>query len=751
MTVSRRGFLGAIGAATAMAGGLSLGLFGREVRAANDPGPLEANAFVTLHPDGRVTIVCHRTEMGQGIRSSLPMLIADELGADHARVVIEQAVGDPRYGDQNTDGSRSIRTDWDRLRRLGAVARTLLTTAAARRWRVPAAECSASGGRIHHRASGRSIDFGELVADAAKLPIPTPESVTLRPLSELAHVGVAPSKTRPLADGLDIVTGRGLFGADVRLDGMLTAIVVRPPVVLGRVKQFSDEAAMKVPGVVRTIELPALTAPVAFKPLGGVAVLATNTWAAMKGAAALEVEWELGPHSDYDSERFREVLFEAVRKPGRVVRELGDVDGALAVASRRVVAEYHLPHLAHAPMEPPVALAHVRDGRCEVWTSTQNPQAARALVARVLGLSESQVTVHVTLTGGGFGRKSKPDFAAEAALLSRAVGSPVRVQWTRADDLTHGYLHAVSAQRFEAGLDAANKLTAWLQRTAFPPIPSTFVAGLDEPSDGELNQGVLDTPLAIPNLRMEAGRAKASVRIGWLRSVCNIFHAFGLGSFIDELAEVRGVDPKAQWLELLGPPRRPTPRELGAKVALSNYGLSLDDHPIDTGRLRETIERVTKMSAWHARPKPVGDGSGRALGLAAHASFNAFVACVVAVVMRDGKPHVDEAWISVDAGQVVNADRVRSQMEGAVIFGMSVALHGQITAKNGVIEQRSFRDYPIVRMDEAPARIHVDIVASTARPGGVGEPGVPPVAPAIANALAALTGVRHRNLPIIRR
>jgi isoquinoline 1-oxidoreductase beta subunit len=732
--------------------GLSLGLFGREVRAANSPGPLVANAFVTVNPDGRVTIVCHRTEMGQGIRSSIPMLIADELGADLDQVVIAQAVGDPRYGDQNTDGSRSIRTDWDRLRRLGAVARTMLVTAAAKRWGVPATACHALAGRVVHEASGRSFGFGELVADAAALPIPSMRSVVLRPLSELAHVGVAASKKRPLADGLDIVTGRGVFGADVRLDGMWTAVIVRPPVVLGRVKRFSDEATLKVPGVVQTIELPALTAPVAFKPLGGVAVLATNTWAAMKGAAALEVEWEHGPHADYDSEPFRDELLEAVRRPGKVVRELGDVDRALGIASRRLISEYHLPHLAHAPMEPPVAVANVSDGRCEVWTSTQNPQAARALVARVLGMSESQVTVHVTLTGGGFGRKSKPDFAAEAALLSRAAGRPVRVQWTRKDDLAHGYLHTVSAQRFEAGLDPAGNVTAWLQRTAFPPIPSTFVAGLDEPSDGELNQGVLDTPLQVPNLRMEAGRAKAKVRIGWLRSVCNIFHAYGLGTFIDELAELRGVDPKAQWLELLGPPRKPTPNELGAKVGLSNYGLSLDEHPLDTGRLRDVIERVTKMSAWDSRPKLARDGSGRALGLAAHASFNAFVACVVAVVMKEGgRPHIEEAWVSVDAGQVVNADRVRAQMEGAVIFGMSVALHGNITAKHGVIEQRSFRDYPIVRMAEAPRAIHVDIVPSTATPAGVGEPGVPPVAPAIANAIAALTFERHRSLPIIRR
>ncbi len=742
--VSRRGFLGTVGAGAL---GLSLGVFGGAVRragAAVPAGSLAPNVFVTVFGDGRVEIICHRTEIGQGVRSSIPLLIGEELGADPERVTVVQAVGDKRYGDQNTDGSRSIRQDWDKLRVLGATAREMLVSAAAGQWRVPVGECVAADHRVTHTKSGRALGFGALVDAAAKLPVP--KNAKPRPVGELKRIGVgAPS--RPLHDGQDIATGAAIYGADVRLDGMLTAVVVRPPTVFGKVARVDDKAARAVPGVVGIVMLPELKPPAFFKPLGGVAVVARDTWAAMRGAKLLEVEWDLGPNASYDSVVYRERLFESVRKPGRVAREVGDVDMALASATKTVVAEYYVPHLAHAPMEPPVAVARFTDAGCEVWAPTQNPQAARAIVAQVLGVDEAVVTVNVTLAGAGFGRKSKPDFVAEAALISKAMKAPVRVQWTRADDLRNGYFHAVSAQRYEAGLDAAGKVVAWKMRTAFPPIPSTFNASSDEPSTGELGQGVTDVPLMVPNVRVEAGRASAHVRIGWLRSVCNIFHGFGLSSFVDELAVARGIDAKDMWLELVGPARMASARELGV-AKIDNYGASLDAHPIDVGRLRHVIERVTAISGWANRPRPKGDGSGRAFGLGVHRSFLAAVACVAAVELRDGKPHVDEVWIVIDAGQVVNAERVRSQMEGAVFFGMSLGLHGAITMKGGVVEQSSYRDYPIVRMDECPRAIHVDIIASTEKPAGVGEPGVPPVAPAIANALAALTGKRLRELPL---
>jgi isoquinoline 1-oxidoreductase beta subunit len=394
-------------------------------------------------------------------------------------------------------------------------------------------------------------------------------------------------------------------------------------------------------------------------------------------------------------------------------------------------------------MEPPVALASVTGDRCEVWASTQNPQAARKEAARALNLPEANVTVHVTFLGGGFGRKSKADFVSEAVLLAREVKAPVRVQWTREDDVQHDYYNTVSQQRLVAGLDANGKVIAWHQRSAFPPIGSLF-GPAKGPSAGDFQQGVLDLALDVPNVRAEACEAPAHVRIGWLRSVYNIFHAFASNSFIDEVAHARGADCREVMLEIFGPARSiETPAELGVEQ-LRNYGGSLAEYPVDVGRLRGVVERVTENAGWAQRKK-----AGRALGLAAHRSFHSYVGVVVSVAQSPaGKLWVDEAWVSIDAGKVINLDRVRAQMEGSVIFGMSLALYGSITMRNGATVQSNFRDFRLVRIADAPRAIHVDIVRSDILSGGAGEPGVPPVAPAIANAVFALTGKRVRDLPL---
>lgn len=732
--ISRRAFLGA-GVAAA---GLWLGLF--PAAAAPAAGDFRPSVFIRITADNLVTIVCHRSEMGQGVRSSLPVLIADELGASMAHVKVVQGDADKAYGDQNTDGSSSIRQSFSELRYLGATARVMLITAAARRWGVPAAGCDAIDHAIVHAATGRSLPFGELAGDAAKLAIPKKSAVTLRPLAALRQLG----KALPLLDAPDIVTGRAVFGADVKLPGLLTAVVLRPPVVGGKVGRYDASRALAVPGVRKVFELPAPKPPFAFKPLGGIAVIADNTWAALRGRAALEVSWEAGDNGSYDSAAYQATLTAAVRAPGKVFRETGQVDAALAAAKRRVEAEYHVPHLAHVAMEPPVAVARLAGGGCEIWTSTQNPQGARAEVARALGLKESQVTVHVTLLGGGFGRKSKPDYVVEAALAARAAGAPVRLQWTREDDVQHDYYHSVSTQRVVAGLDEAGKLLAWHHRTAFPPIASTF-SGATFSDEGELQLGLLDLPLAAANVRVENCEARAHTRIGWLRSVANIYHAFAAQSFIAELAHSRGTDPRDTLLEVIGPPRIVTPAELGVRK-LPNYDQSLDEHPIDTGRLRRVIERVTELSRWKSRSQ-----EGRSLGLAAHRSFLTYAAVVLSVVRGPaGRPVVDEAWIVADAGTIVNRERVCAQMEGAIIFGMSIGLYGAITMKGGATEQKNFHDYRLVRIAEAPRAIHVELIPSSAPPGGVGESGVPPVAPALANAVFALTGERIRELPLSR-
>ncbi len=754
--VRRRAFLAGLGLTT---GGLALGLFddpaladepsgqqGAKPPAASQaeenrlPG-LNPNPFVHVAPDGKVTIVCHRSEMGQGVRSAIPILIADELGADMAKVAIQQAVGDKKYGDQNTDGSSSIRKFYDNLRLVGATARTMLVAAAAARWKVKPETCEARGHAVHHPPTKRSLSFGELAEAAGKLPVPRPETVKPRPKNELTRVN---SPDLPLLDVGAYVTGTAGFGADLRLPDMLIAVIARPPAVGGKVAKVDSARALKIPGVKRVIEMPVPKAPYAFQPWGGVAVLAENTWAAMRGRAALDITWDPGDNGGYDSVAYRDALLGSVRAAGTTLRNVGDVDAALAKAARVIEAEYVVPHLAQMPMEPPVAIARVANGKCEVWAPTQHPQAARTEAARVLGMKEEDVTVHVTLLGGGFGRKSKADFVSEACFLAREAKVPVRVQWTREDDVQHCYYNTVNAQRLRAGLDAKGKVVAWHHRTAFPPIGTTFT-DQDRPQITDLQQGVLDVALDVPNIRAESCPARAHARIGWYRSVYNIFHAFGVGSLIDEIAHARNADPREVWLEIIGAPRTLGLAELGVEK-LQNYGEKLEKHPVDAGRLRRVVERVTEAAKWGGRKK-----DGRAYGLAAHRSFVSYTAVVLAVVPdAQRKIRIDEAWISMDAGTVVHQDRVRSQMEGAVVMGISNALFGGITMKKGATEQTNFREARIARIRDVPRKIHVDLIPSDGPPCGVGEPGVPPVGPALANAIFALTGQRIREFPLAR-
>jgi isoquinoline 1-oxidoreductase beta subunit len=714
----------------------SLGLAGLALAwvddARADAAAFQPNAFITIREDGVVSIVCHRSEMGQGVRSSLPVLIADELGADLSKIQIVQGDGDAKYGDQNTDGSRSVRGGYDKLRQVAASARTMLVLAAAKRWKAKEDGLITRDGFVWR--GKEKLPFSELVPAALELPVP--KEAKLRP--DLPHVGTE----LPLVDGKPIVTGTAKFAADVVLPGMRIAMIARPPVVGGKVKKVDDSKARAIKGVLDVVQLPVPSAPYAFQPLGGVAVIATDTWSAMRGRAALVIEWESGPNGDYDSVAYRETLAKSARAPGKVVRKVGDVDAALASAKTKIEAEYYIPHLAHATMEPPCAIAKFDGNKCEVWTATQDPQTAKKEIVKQLGVAADDVTLHVTFLGGGFGRKSKADFVVEAAWLAKKVGAPVRVQWSREDDLRHDYYHSVSVEHLTAGLDASGKVTAWQHRNAFPSIRSTFNKDQDHADAGELGQGVLDLPLAIPNVRAENGEAKAHARIGWLRSVHNIHHAFAVQSFMDEIAHARKMDPRENLLELFGPARIVTTAELGVEK-VPNYGASLDDHPIDTARMRHVIERVTALSDWTNARK------SKAMGIAAHRSFLTYVAVVVAVSLDDRKRvRVDEAWIVADAGTVVNLERVKSQMEGAIVFGASIALHSEITFKNGAVTASNFRDYKLMRIADTP-RTHVEIVASKGKPCGVGEPGVPPVAPAIANAVFALTGKRVRSLPIV--
>ena len=708
--------------------------------AVNDP-----HVFVAIDTDGTVTIIAHRSEMGTGSRTGLPMVVADELEADWSRVHIVQAPGDePRYGNQDTDGSRSMRHFIQPMRQCGAAMRQMLEQAAATQWDVPVGEVTALNHEVVHGASGRKLGYGELAKAAMDLPTPPVEQLKLKDPADFRYMGKG---NLSITDLRNITTGKAVYGFDIKQPGMLFAVVARPPVVGGKLKSFDSTAALAVPGVQKVVELPFSAPPAKFAPQGGVAVIASNTWAATQGRAALKLDWDDGPNASYDSDAYRAQLEANVRQPGKVARNQGDAEKALAGAAKVVTAEYYQPHMAHVPMEPPVATAVVNNGKCEIWASVQSPYGTREDVAKLLGLPIEDVTVHVPLLGGGFGRKSKCDYAQEAALLSRAMdGAPVKVVWTREDDIQHGFYHTVSAEHIEAGLDGDGKVVAWRHRSAAPTIFSTFVPDPKFEVPLEQGMGLVDVPFDIANLRCEVGEAPAHVRIGWFRSVSNIPHAFAVQSFVAELAHAAGRDPKDMLLELIGPARKLDVDAMGLADPLWNYGDPYDVYPIDTGRLAAVTELAAKEAGW-GRELPKGHG----LGIAAHRSFLTYVATVVEVAVDDeGRLSIPRVDTAIDCGFAVNPERIRSQIEGAAVMGTSVALFGEVSFKNGRAQQSNFDTYEVARMDGSPLQVHthimphgIDVPAS-----GVGEPGVPPFTPALCNAIFAATGKRIRSLPI---
>jgi isoquinoline 1-oxidoreductase beta subunit len=707
-----------------------------------DAAALNPSVYLGIQPDGTVFIVTHRSEMGTGIRTTLPMVAADELDADWGRVRIEQGIGDARYGDQNTDGSRSIRDFYVAFRQAGASARAMLVSAAAAQWSVPVAQCSTASHEVIHQATGRRLTYAALVPAAAKLPVPKAEELQFKPKTAWKLVGQETSTY----DQQDIVTGKAQFGLDVFRDGMVYASIEHPPVLGGTVRSVNDAEARAVRGVQQTVTLDTFKPPHLFQPLGGVAVIADNTYAALQGRRKLKVDWNDGAHASFESDAFKKQLLQTVSQPAKVARNLGNVDAEFAKGGKVVEATYFTPLAAHASMEPPAAVADVRDGKATVWAPTQNPQAVQDAVSAVLGIDKKDVICHVTLLGGGFGRKSKPDYAAEAAVLSRRLQKPVKVVWTREDDIRFDYYHTTAAVYHKAAVDGSGRPTAWLQRSAFPPIASTFVPGAREPLSFELDLGLTDLPFDVPNIRAENGPADAHVRIGWFRAVSNNFHAFAAHSFADEMGRAAGRDSLEYLLDLLGPGKVLDLKAQG--VEYSNYGAPYDKYPIDTRRLRRVLEVAGERSGWGKR-KP---GSGWGLGIAAHRSFNTYVASVVEVEV-DAKgvvkvPRIDQV---VDAGVIVNPDRVRAQMEGAAVMAVGLARTGEITAAAGRIRQSNFHDFQVARLGDAPYQVNVHFVDSDALPTGVGEPGLPPVLAAFGNAIHAATGRRVREFPLSRQ
>ena len=749
--VQRRHFL------QATAGGLSLavGLGGevwaqgvvKKYGADSMPGGTVDNplVFVSIAPDGLVTILAHRAEMGTGVRTSLPMVVADEMEARWDRVKVVQADSDEaRFGNQNVDGSRSVRHFFVPMRRVGAAARQMLEAAAAARWGVPVGQVRAMQHEVLHTPSGRRLGYGELAAEAAKQPVPKGEALKLKSPKDFRYIGKGQVR---VVDLQDIGRGKALYGIDARQPDMVFAVVARAPVVGAKVRTVTGrEKALAVPGVLKLVDIPAYSGAPVFQPLGGVAVVARNTWAAMQGRAALQIEWDDGPNGSYDSVQYRKTLEAAARAPGKMLRNDGDALDAWkgAPEGRRVQAEYYIPHLAHASMEPPSATARVSADKAEIWTSVQNPHAARDGAAKALGLKLEQVTLHNLLLGGAFGRKSKPDYVTEAVLVAKTMeGRPVKLTWTREDDIHADYLHTVSVEHLEAVLGADGMPQSWLHRTVAPTISSLFQQGAMGEGPSEVGMTAINVPFVVPNVRIETGDVPAHTRIGWFRSVFNIPHAFAVQCFVAELAKAAGRDHKEYLLALIGPPRKINPTTLGDSW---NYTESPERYPIDTGRMRDVVEAAARGARW-GRKLPKGHG----LGLAFAYSFMSYTATVVEVAVNDkGEVHVVAVDMALDCGPQVNPERIRAQMQGGAIMGLSLALMSEITFEKGRVQQGNFNDYVVMRHYEAPRTIRTHLVNDNidVPPGGVGEPPVPPVAPALANAIFAATGKRMRDLPI---
>lgn len=707
--MSRRAFLKT---SAAISGGLVIGFhlpvqFASAAAPASSAVPHSPNAFVRIAGDNSVTLIINKSEMGQGVYTSLSMLLAEELECDWRSVRVEAAPVDQIYnhtsfGMQMTGGSTSVLSEWERLSRAGAAAREMLISAAARKWRVSPASCRAENGRVLH-TSGKKLTYGELAAAAANLPVPT--EIRLKDPARYKILG----KPRPRLDSPAKINGTAGFGIDVQVPGMVTALVARAPVFGGKVVSFRADKARAVSGVLDVVQVPS-----------GVAVVATGFWPAKRGRELLEIAWDDGEWARLSTPEMRQEYGGLAKTPGLVARKEGDPERAMKEAAKRLTAEYEVPYLAHATMEPLNCFVDLKPDSCLIRTGTQFQTVDRNAAAKAAGLKPEQVQLQTAFLGGGFGRRANPvsDFVVEAVTVAREVKRPVTVIWTREDDMRGGYYRPMWYDRISAGLDAGGNLVAWRHTV----VGQSILAGtafeqamVKDGIDGTSVEGASTIPYAIPSILVDLHTTKVGVPVLWWRSVGHSHTAFVVESFIDEAAHAAGKDPVAFRLALL------------------------TKHP----RYRGVLELAAAKAGW-GKALPAGHG----LGVALHESFGSLVAQVAEVsVTAKGAIRVHRVVCAIDCGRIVNPDTVAAQMESGIIFGLSAALHGAITLKDGRVEQDNFDGYPILRMNEAP-RIEVHIVPSSEPPGGVGEPGVPPIAPAVANALFAVTGTRLRSLPM---
>ena len=711
--ISRRDFLKATGLS---AGGLIIGVsLPAGVLGSADSAGFEPNAFIHIAENGDTTIFCGRCELGQGISTALPAAVADELEADWARVTVLQGDADKKYGPQSTGGSRSINVMLEPMRKAGAAGKEMLIAAAAQSWNIPAENCHAKSHAVYNRVNDQSLPYGELVALASTLPVP--EEPVLKTRDQFRYIG----KSLPRHDQRDMVVGKRIYGADKKVPGMKYAAIRHVPVLGGSVKSVDKSAVLGMPGVVDVVVIPRFENQ--FGSLGGVAVVADNTWIAEVALAKLKIEFEAGENATYNTDEYKKQLVKNVEVPAKVEFEKGSLDKAFEEAAIRHKATYVSSHISHSPMEPMASLVWVQEDRCEIWASTQDPASIQKTVGAYLGRKPEDIIVHVMMTGGAFGRKFKCDYVQEAAALSKAVGAPVQLTWSREEDTRTGFYSSCSAQHIEASLDDEGKVTGWLHRAAFPPIASTFNPAIVQPVAGDL-VAISDHPYGIENMRVESGMAKAHTRIGWFRSVYHVFYGLAFNVFTDELAHKAGVDSLQFFRNL--------------------YDNNKDEEKAEqVRRSRAVLDKAAEMAGW-GKELPANHG----MGIAVHHSFASYAAMVVHAEVHGSRISVHRVDCAVDCGMVLNPDNVRAQIEGAVIMGLSLALDQQVNFKDGAVGNSNFDDYPLLAISEAPAKINVDFIGEDNRSTGIGEPGVPVVAPALVNAIYAASGKRYRSLPI---
>jgi isoquinoline 1-oxidoreductase subunit beta len=683
------------------------------------------DAWIHITPDNRVTLILGKSEMGQGIMTALPMILAEELSLEWSKVQVEQAPTDPAVYNHGTGGSGSINGSWLPTRRAGAAAREMLITAAAQRWKVNPNTCVAQDGGVLHGSRKNFLTYGELANDAAKLPIPDFKTVPLKNSNDFTIVGHDTNRY----EAKPKVNGTAKFGIDSRIPGMLYCVIARCPTFGGKLKSFEATKTKAVPGVRDVFAIESeMTSSFA---TGGVAVLADNSWSAIQGRSALEIVWDEGPNSTESSELLHKQFIENAAKPGKIVRNDGDADGATAAASKKVEATYEFPFAAHATMEPMNCTVHIRPDGAEAWVPTQAPQWALDIITKVSGLPKESVKVHTTLMGGGFGRRYMGDFVTEAAQVAKQSGKPVQVLWTREDDMQHDFYRPASYHKFTGAVDTKGNVTAWKHFQTSTSIDAMWSPkGTETPENSEFGTATF-IPYQTPNYRVEYTLAKSGVPRAWWRSVEHSTSGFVVECFVDELAAAAGADPLEFRLKLIGEDRK-----------IPDFGNPKEGKPLDTARLKGVLRLASEKAAWSS---PLPKGMYR--GIAGYYSFETYTACVAEVSVENRAVKIRRLVYAVDCGRPINPAGVRAQVEGAAIYGLSATLHDAITIRGGRVEQSNFNDYDMPKIADTP-QTEVHVIMSKEEPTGIGEPGLPVVAASVCNAIFAATGKRVRRLPI---